>query len=465
MTRPHLYMIGLLLLCCGPLAAPAAAAAAPDPFADNACVQCHRDLPGRSSEIVDLEWKQSVHYAAKVACEGCHGGDASVRREQFATGDEFKRAAHLERIPEFLLSHRSAEFVSAARGRSVSYLCGKCHSKIKEQHLGSPHGEFGDPTCIYCHGDNGSSTGSVAPGSGSHRIHPASIDIIDARGRADAGKCSPCHRAATMESVTRIKQLLSDTEARIKSSGDQYRQLETWGYRNLELERLHHHAAEVRSQLRQIFHSFNMREIGNFAAEIQGVADRTGVSFALVQRLQDTQQNQTVMGCIAILVLLSFAALLVYYKHAFLAHGRASAHMPVPGRTESSSGKGLSRREAIMVSDKERQPQPQPTQGPQAAQTPDERSFARLVMGLALLHFYGAILYFFISGAIGTSGEESSAADLISRALIPIGRSSLDAANSGVSWLIWFANSALWGLALATLVRAIEWGRARIWAR
>ena len=44
-----------------------------DEHADNACVQCHRDLPGRLSEIVELEWKRSSHYEAGVACNGCHG--------------------------------------------------------------------------------------------------------------------------------------------------------------------------------------------------------------------------------------------------------------------------------------------------------------------------------------------------------------------------------------------------------
>ena len=289
-----------------PAQSPAQAPTAKDAFADNACVQCHRDLPGRSSEIVELEWKRSVHHANNVACDGCHGGNMALKREQFASDEDFKRAAHLERNPEFLLMHRDRDFVSAAHGRSVSYFCGKCHSKIKESHLGSPHGEFGDPTCLYCHGQ------------GSHRITPASLDIIDTRPRSEGGRCSVCHKSGTMQAVARIKQMLTDTEQRIKTSGEQYKQLESWGYRNLELEKLHHHANEVRSQLRQIFHSFNMREITNFAAEIQGVSDRTEASFRLVQRLRETQRQQTLVGSCAVFLLLSFAALLIYYKHAFL---------------------------------------------------------------------------------------------------------------------------------------------------
>ena len=278
-----------------------------DPFAANACVQCHRDRPGRLSEIVEVEWKQSVHYAASVACDGCHGGDPTARREQFDSDEAYKRAAHRERNPEFLVLHRpDREFVSTVRGRSVSYFCGKCHDEIKEKHLGSPHGDFGDPTCLYCHG------------GGSHLIDQPTPGIIDTRARAAGGRCSQCHAASTMEAVKRIRDVLVETERRIESSGAAYQQLETWGYRNLQLEELHHHVREVHSRLRRIFHSFNMRDITNYATEIQDVADRTETTHEMVQRLRQAQRRQTVVGLIAVAVLLGFAGLLVYYKHAFL---------------------------------------------------------------------------------------------------------------------------------------------------
>lgn len=302
------WLMMICLAAAAYAAAPATDSPAADPYADNACVQCHRDLPGRSSEIVELEWKQSVHYTAGVGCDGCHGGNASLRRSQFDSDEQFKRAAHLQRSSEFLVMDRSSQFVSAARGRAVSYFCGKCHAQIKAEHLGSPHGEFGDPTCLYCHGQ------------GSHRITHPTPEIIDVRGRAEGGRCSPCHRSGTMQAVQRIRTLLINTEEQIKTSGELYRQLEVWGYRNLELEKLHHHAQQTRSKLRQIFHSFNMRDIANFAAEIQASVERTQQTYALVQRLRATQRQQTIMGSAAVLLLLSFAGLLVYYKKRFLDH-------------------------------------------------------------------------------------------------------------------------------------------------
>src|SRR5574337_1997928 len=96
---------------------PAAASAPADPYAHNAGVQCHRNLAGRSAEIVDREWAKSVHYENQVACDGCHGGDAALKREQFPSDEAFKQAAHLARNPEVLLLHgEEGRFVSRARG-------------------------------------------------------------------------------------------------------------------------------------------------------------------------------------------------------------------------------------------------------------------------------------------------------------------------------------------------------------
>ena len=292
-----------------PASAPAPAA---DPYADNACVNCHRDLPGRSSEIVELEWKHSVHFAAKTPCNGCHGGNPSVKIEQFASKEELKKASHLMRDPQFFRMYRKGgASVSPARGRSVSYFCGKCHSEIMEKHLGSSHGAFGKPTCLYCHG------------GGSHKITPASSKIIDTRGRKDDGQCSPCHKAATMEGVAQLKKIIVDTEERIEASGKLYTELEEWSYHNIQLEQLHHHAASKHSQLRQIFHSFNMRDISTFAAEITEVTDRTVETHELIKRMRSEQRQQTIIGVVMVSMLLIFASLLVYYKNTFLEEAHA----------------------------------------------------------------------------------------------------------------------------------------------
>lgn len=282
-----------------------------DPFAGNACVQCHRQLAGRSSEIVDLEWKTSVHYANGVACDGCHGGDATLRADQFPNEEAFKDAAHLSRNPEFLtVSAERGRFISQTGGRSVSYFCGRCHALIKEKHLGSPHGDFGDPSCLYCHGQ------------GSHAIQPASLDIIDTRPLSENGRCALCHQASTMEAVATIRGTLQEAATAIEESGSLYADLEKWGYHNLELESLHHHRQEVHSGLRRVFHSFNMREINDFVGEIKVIAERTAQTHRLIDQLRRARHAQTLVGLLAAAFLVGFALLLVFYKHRFCSpHG------------------------------------------------------------------------------------------------------------------------------------------------
>jgi len=290
---------------------------AEDPYAKNACVQCHRNLAGRSAEIVDLEWATSVHHANNVACDGCHGGDASLTREQFPTDKAFKQAAHLARNPEFLVLHEGeSRFVSRARGRSISYFCGRCHTEIMEKHLGSPHGNFGDPSCLFCHG------------RGSHAIKHATIDIIDPRPRAEAGRCSLCHQASTMKVVADIKAILEKTGKRIDSSAKEFAELEKMGYRNLALAEMHHHAADTQSRLRRVFHSFNMRDINNLARSVEAVAKQTDYAHQLVRSLHQARKTQTLIGMGAVLFLLSFAALLVYYKWTFCENRHRSDVMP-----------------------------------------------------------------------------------------------------------------------------------------
>lgn len=275
-------------------------------YDDNACVSCHRDLPGKLSEVVD-EWKQSIHFRNNVACDGCHGGDPSVKSEQFESEEVLKERAHLHRDREFLLiSQTDTPFTAAARGRSVSYFCGKCHSNIKEKHLGSPHGDLGNPTCLYCHGQ------------GSHAIAESDPNIIDVRSRREGGRCAVCHRAATMETVSNIYHIMVNAQLQLENSTELYDWLEAHGYKNLAMEKMYHHSRETLSQLRQTFHSFNMREINEFASSIGANAELTQQTHNLIEALEVAKVRQTGLGLSSVLFLLSFAALLLIYRKKYL---------------------------------------------------------------------------------------------------------------------------------------------------
>ena len=275
-------------------------------FSDNACITCHTNLPGRLSGVVQ-EWKQSVHYAHQVTCDGCHGGDPTIKREQCNSDEDFKERSHLRRDSEFFnILPSSGFFTSAVRGRSVSYFCGKCHAQIKEKHLGSPHGDMGNPTCLYCHG------------KGSHAIQPPTLDIIDPRSKSEGGQCAVCHRAATMEAVATIKAMLSKTQKNLETADEQEKWLTAQGYKNLALQKLSGQSKESLSRLRQTFHSFNQRDISSLTSAIDDNTDLIQQTYDMIVDLEKAQKRQALIGGSATAFLLLFVALLLYYRKVCL---------------------------------------------------------------------------------------------------------------------------------------------------
>jgi len=280
--------------------------AANNALEDNACISCHQNLPGKLSAVVQ-EWKQSIHFKNNITCDGCHGGDPSVKQEQFDNEEAFKNHSHLNRDREFLLIPRAESvFTSTVRGRAVSYFCGKCHSNIKEKHLGSPHGQLGDPSCLYCHG------------RGSHAITESNPQIIDIRSQREGGRCAICHREATMETVSNIYHIMVNAQLQLEHSSKLYDWLEQHGYKNLAMDKMYHHSRETLSQLRQTFHSFNMREINEFASSIGSNADLTQETYNLIESLGAAKARQAKITILSVIFLLSFAALLLIYRKIYL---------------------------------------------------------------------------------------------------------------------------------------------------
>ena len=317
-------------------------------YAGNACIECHREEGGRLAEIVDREWATSVHYENNVPCEQCHGGDATLVREDFATEDEFKEASHLTFHPEFLFlrdrdgigtaSETTISFacrechseneerrtgdphtggekptclfwrdggVSLTRGRSIAYVCASCHVRATERHLASAHGNFGVPSCLFCHGD------------GSHAIPAATMEIIDTRPREQLGRCSPCHTPGNMEVVKRVRDMREETAERIRVSREQFEDLVRMRYRNLGLAEMHLHIDDILKNLREVSHGTDLREITELTKSIEHVAKKTAYDHELVQALHEARRAQTKMALGVAGLLLVLSGMLVLYRRAF----------------------------------------------------------------------------------------------------------------------------------------------------
>jgi hypothetical protein len=125
--------------------------------AESSCVACHGQLEDEMHRPVEL-WGDDVHAAARVGCEGCHGGDPSP-----GLADDLDAMA-----PE-------NGFRSAPDRLAVADFCATCHSNLEfmrkfdpqarvdqlTEYRTSTHGKRnaeGDPvpaTCIDCHGAHG----------------------------------------------------------------------------------------------------------------------------------------------------------------------------------------------------------------------------------------------------------------------------------------------------------------------
>jgi hypothetical protein len=164
----------------------------------------------------------------------------------------------------------------------------------------------------------------------------------------------------------------------------------------------------------------------------------------------------------AVLLLLSFAGLLVYYKNTFLSHGPWSARTMTPHAGTRVPGAGpvvpnllpTARLAAVgqviaMSDDRENR-------------EPEQGSFGQVAVGLAMAHFL-LVFVLLASGAIGarTDGGEavgvmSSIATVLCWPLMPLGHL-LVSDQSPVLWALMFANSAVWGLGVAGLAGGVKW--------
>ncbi|HSQ74936.1 MAG TPA: cytochrome c3 family protein [Bacteroidota bacterium] len=147
--------------------------------AGDECIKCHQAL-GMS---LPASFRSDVHFAARISCSGCHGGDSST--------DDMAKAMDT-----------SAGFVGVSKGDAASKMCARCHSDAErmrsygstlpvqqwEDLQASVHGKLSGSgggnavSCVTCHGAHG----IVRPDNPSSPVSPLNV----------VKKCSSCHANA-----------------------------------------------------------------------------------------------------------------------------------------------------------------------------------------------------------------------------------------------------------------------------
>ena len=149
------------------------------------CASCHRGVKGTSDlSHTYADWRRSVHAAAGVGCEACHGGDpARAGRE----------AAHAGVLP-------SGQAASRVYFTAIPKTCGACHAKElaafrRSAHYRELQTSGRGPNCITCHG-----------AMASHILEPKTMEMT----------CTLCHRRPTQAYAARLS---------LNQSADQLRRL------------------------------------------------------------------------------------------------------------------------------------------------------------------------------------------------------------------------------------------------
>jgi hypothetical protein len=101
------------------------------------CIDCHSRLQGKAGQVVSI-YQTSTHSRMSVACDGCHGGDAS---------QSDKSKAH------------AGHFVARPDTTATLEMCGACHRQPLEFFKGSRHvaarPNAARLDCAECHGVHG----------------------------------------------------------------------------------------------------------------------------------------------------------------------------------------------------------------------------------------------------------------------------------------------------------------------
>ncbi len=159
---------------------------------EEVCVTCHEMFKGDMPNLyhpVEL-WRQSSHKVQGVTCTGCHGGNPKDEAESMSTPD----------------------FIGKPSASTIPFMCGKCHTDIREEYLSGVHSFTSGsrrPTCITCHN--------------SHNIQPPILENIIEH------QCVSCHKA---EEITYFQSFILSVNQDAEKG-------------NEELKMLHHHWVDI----------------------------------------------------------------------------------------------------------------------------------------------------------------------------------------------------------------------------
>lgn len=269
MISGEILLIFALVFLANLGAAPALAADS----TESVCIQCHSTLSGSLGEPVKL-WEKSLHKEVGTTCDACHGGDP---KNADATWLAHKSS------PEMA---RKLNFLGKPSETDIPRFCGKCHSNIKENFVGSAHAAMGVPNCVTCHT--------------AHSVQRASLSKIKQE------VCVTCHDDSRAD---RLESLIQGGRERLKHAADLVERYKAYLVPQVEdqLKKAEGEGADVRS----IFHTFSMEKI---KAEIESLNKKVDDIDLEIEKTKQELKRRKRIGLGALIFALGTAATLYYYR-------------------------------------------------------------------------------------------------------------------------------------------------------
>lgn len=219
------------------LAAIVATTAAAAAQGTGSCVECHRDMKDRPVATHNFaDWRRSAHARAGVACESCHGGDASARD---------KAAAHSGVLP-------ASDPQSRVYFTRVPRTCGACHDAEfkafrRSAHFKELESSGKGPNCVTCHG----SMANVVLGP-----------------RELGHTCALCHRQPTQAFAARLG--LDSADGMVRRLAAALRKARAAGAEDLApQEKAYREIMDLQRATAIRWHTFKMADVLESEAEVR----------------------------------------------------------------------------------------------------------------------------------------------------------------------------------------------------
>lgn len=247
-------------------------ALAADP-SESVCIQCHSSISGPKGAPVKL-WEKSIHREVGTTCDACHGGDP---RNADATW-----LAH-EKSPEMA---RKIGFLGKPSEKDIPGFCGKCHSDIKENFVGSSHAAMGVPNCVTCHT--------------AHSVQRASLSKIKQE------VCVTCHDDSRGDLIESLIVGGRERLNRAAALAEQYRV-----YLMPQVEEQLKKAEGESGDVASIFHTFSMEKI---KTGVKSLNEKVDVIDSQLDKTKQELKRRKRIGVGVLIFTLGTAVALYYYR-------------------------------------------------------------------------------------------------------------------------------------------------------